>query len=228
MSHCNKYIEVSLVELDNVLSAEPEGIFNRLWPDRVPLFKHTGLVVESKTVSGGRRILCRNLGMEDMLGNAAVKLRDDIASGRPNYLTIFYLLLADGPDPCFYVGICRRWGKYHAISANIRGVNPRWKGLAQFARWGDGKYWHIGELSDALFINGPRHLNWADSLFVAHDVPKLRREVWFSCFLVRNEGELIGDAVPNDALNRHVTSAEIMLIQRLQQLGVRSLNIQGA
>lgn len=223
----DKMMELTLSEIDQVVSGEPESVLNNLWPDRVPLFRHTNLVVDMKVASGGRKILCRDLGMEDMLGSAAIRLRDDLDGIQPKYLSIFYLMLSDAPDPCFYVGICRRWGKSHAISANIRGVSPRWRGLSQFARWGDGKYWHIGELSDALFADGPRHLDWADSLFVAHGVPSLKRDVRFSCFLVRNEGELTVNVVPDSALNKRVTHVERLLIQLLQQMGVRPLNVHG-
>ena len=223
-----KIQETTLDGIDRVLSAEPESVLNNLWLDRVPLFQHDNLYVTTKVASGGRKILCRDIEMEDMIGSAAVMLREDIVGIQPKYLSIFYLLLSDAPDPCFYVGICRRWGKSHAISANIRSVNPRWRGLSQFARWGDGKYWHIGELSDALFADGPRHLNWADRLFVAHGSPSLKRDVRFSCFLVRNEGELTGNAVAEHVLNKRVTNAERLLIHHLQKLGHKSLNIQGA
>lgn len=228
MSPANSIKELSLAELEQVLSVEPESVLNNLWPDRVPLFRHTNLVVDTKVASGGRRILCRDFGMEDMLGSAAIRLRDDIAESRPKFLSIIYLLVSDDPDPCFYVGICQRWGRVHSISANIADIYPRWVGLSRFARWGDGEAWHIGQLSDALFTAGSQHNNWADSLFVARGTPTLKREVCFSCLLVKNENEMAKDSMPDGTLKKRVRHAERLLIQHLQKSGLTALNVHGA
>jgi len=219
--------EIALSELERMLVTEPARILNGLWPIRVPLFRHANLVVDTKASSGGRKILCRSREMEDMLGTAAVRLRDEMDRPRPKFLSIVYILLADEPEPSFYLGICRRWGKVKILSDNIRSVKPGWKGLSQFARWGDGRYWHIGELSDALFAGGRKHVNWAADLFAASKPPTLKREVRFSCFLIRNEGELPRDAVAGAALDKRVEDAERQLIRRLQGYGLKTLNVQG-
>lgn len=226
--------EFSLSQLEQILlrrNGNP-GLLDRLWTRRVPLFNHTNLTVNT-TVASRRILLCRSADMENLLGSAAVKLRDATTENAPKYLSIIYLLLSERPAPrFFYVGICRRWGMQgQTISANIRNVNPKpaggWRGLSQFARWGDGQDWHIGQLSDSLFARTGAHADWAAKLFERASPPKLKREVWFSCFLIRNNGELAGDGVADAKTDRLVRDVETRLIRKLQEAGLHTLNKKG-
>ena len=225
--------EFTLSELEKALAGEggDADLLNRFWPKRVPLFKHDALTVDTLT-SAGRTLLCRSARMEDFLGSAAVKLRDGKNGAVPKYLSIIYLLLSDSPEPCFYVGICRRWGSKGAISANIKSVNPRskggWSGVSHFARWGDGPDWHIGQLSDSLFGGAGKHVNWVANLFSNPPTPVLKCDVRFSCFLIKNDGDLTGNLVANEQINTRIRDVETKLVKRLQGMGLYTLNKQGA
>ena len=64
-----------------------------------------------------------------------------------------------------YIGKAEAYGKKNELSANFTEIATGRSSTRSFARWGDGNYWHIGELSMALFENDTRKQAWASELF---------------------------------------------------------------
>ncbi|WP_237561218.1 GIY-YIG nuclease family protein [Halococcus sediminicola] len=64
-----------------------------------------------------------------------------------------------------YIGKAEAYGKKNELSANFTEIAAERSSTRSFARWGDGDYWHIGELSMALFENDSRKVAWASELF---------------------------------------------------------------
>ena len=64
-----------------------------------------------------------------------------------------------------YLGKAEASGKQRELSANFQEIAHERAGSKSFARWGDGDYWHVGELSMVLFEDDTRKLAWADALF---------------------------------------------------------------
>ncbi|WP_160135339.1 GIY-YIG nuclease family protein [Halococcus salsus] len=64
-----------------------------------------------------------------------------------------------------YIGKAEAYGKKNELSANFTEIAADRSSTRSFARWGDGDYWHVGELSMALFENDSRKVAWASELF---------------------------------------------------------------
>lgn len=79
-----------------------------------------------------------------------------------------------------YIGMARRQGRTHPLSVNIERIRTNWQ---KFGRWGDGRAYHIGDLSHALFgfesykDVDPRYVRWIDRLFENPQTLELRRPV---------------------------------------------------
>ena len=79
-----------------------------------------------------------------------------------------------------YIGMARREGRKHPLSANIANIRTN---KNKFGRWGDGRAYHIGDLSHALFefesYKGvdPRYVRWIERLFTDPQSLVLRRPV---------------------------------------------------
>jgi hypothetical protein len=145
-----------------------------------PLFDHDELVVSTMTVgSANRLVLRRHTQMEQ----AVIEI---VTSGlqRPDWLGLLYIMvhgtLADFRPR--YIGITARTGRDGNISANMATIatNSRY-----FARWGDSRYYHIGDLSAALLqpvrggAGARKYANWVDDLFLRASPPTLREPVSF-------------------------------------------------
>ncbi|WP_254279973.1 GIY-YIG nuclease family protein [Haloarcula marina] len=76
-----------------------------------------------------------------------------------------------------YIGKAEASGKKRAMSANFDEIAYRRDGTRSFARWGDGDFWHVGELSMALLGDDDRKAHWAEALF-APDSRRLRRPTY--------------------------------------------------
>ncbi|WP_254532858.1 GIY-YIG nuclease family protein [Natrinema gelatinilyticum] len=64
-----------------------------------------------------------------------------------------------------YVGKAEAYGKKRELSSNFTEIASERDVTRSFARWGNGDYWHVGELSMALFEDDTRKLPWASELF---------------------------------------------------------------
>jgi hypothetical protein len=74
-----------------------------------------------------------------------------------------------------YVGKTGKTGIKNGTSANILNIRTN---TSQFARWGHGDYWHIGQLSNSVFDQSKnltcRHDQWAKELFETYNPPILK------------------------------------------------------
>ena len=100
-------------------------------------------------------------------------LTDD---GRPNgeYDGLLYLLYqidesTSDPHPddviSRYFGKAEIYGKKRELSSNFTEIARDSEITRCFARWGDGDYWHIGELSMTLRGESQKKARWANALF---------------------------------------------------------------
>ncbi|RRJ30641.1 GIY-YIG nuclease family protein [Halocatena pleomorpha] len=64
-----------------------------------------------------------------------------------------------------YIGKAEAYGKKKELSSNFTEIAAERASTRSFARWGEGDYWHVGELSMALFENDTRKEPWASELF---------------------------------------------------------------
>jgi hypothetical protein len=79
-----------------------------------------------------------------------------------------------------YVGKAGKYGRDgEGLSANLQGL--RRTSTGKFARWGDGHYYHIGNLSAIIFDHGKnqkkKYEKWADRLF--EEGRQLRQQTYF-------------------------------------------------
>lgn len=64
-----------------------------------------------------------------------------------------------------YIGKAEAYGKTRELSANFAGIATGQDSTQSFARWGDGDYWHVGELSNTVLDGGTKKETWASELF---------------------------------------------------------------
>ncbi len=119
-----------------------------------------------------------------------------------------------------YIGKAEAYGKKNELSANFKEIAAERSATRSFARWGDGNYWHVGELSMALFEDDTRKVHWANELFHPR-THQLKNQVYlwthawnqdshrgpygYKAFLAEVEPQLIGVAQaahPNQLLNK--------------------------
>ncbi len=129
-----------------------------------PIFDEDDLAVKTKPVRN-RQVLCisdnlketiisvvdNNIGSSDWQGFLYIMCKKYLDKDREFYFPL-------------YVGKTEKEGRKHPISSNLLNIRNN---TAAFARWGNGNYWHIGQLSNSLFnqSSGGRHDNWAEELF---------------------------------------------------------------
>jgi len=105
------------------------------------------------------------------------------------------------------------------LSANFEEIAKDRTATRSFARWGDGSYWHVGELSDTVFGRDSKKHSWASELFEpgthqlnqqtylwirAWDPQEYPGPYGYPAYLAEVEGLLIGlvyDSYPNQLLN---------------------------
>ncbi len=64
-----------------------------------------------------------------------------------------------------YIGKAEAYGKKRELSSNFTEIAYERNATRSFARWGDGNYWHVGELSMALTGEDERKQHWVEALF---------------------------------------------------------------
>lgn len=129
-----------------------------------------------------RRILKRSEEMEALVRREGRKVINDWSTADDTYDGLIYLMywLDDGDVIPLYVGKAGKYGRNNeGLSANLRGL--RGSSTGKFARWGDGHYYHIGNLSAIVFNHNKnrkqKYETWADQLF--EDGRQLQRQVYF-------------------------------------------------
>jgi len=129
-----------------------------------------------------RRILKRSKEMEALVREEGRKVIEDWSTSDDTYGGLIYLMywLEDGYVLPLYVGKAGKYGRDgEGLSANLQGL--RGTSTGKFARWGDGHYYHIGNLSAIIFDHDKnqkqKYAKWADRLF--EDGRQLRRPTYF-------------------------------------------------
>lgn len=119
-----------------------------------------------------------------------------------------------------YIGKAEAYGKKKELSSNFTEIAAERASTRSFARWGDGDYWHVGELSMALFENDTRKVPWASELF-EQGTHRLKEQVYlwtrawnqqthkgpygYQAYLAEVEPQVIGvaqAAFPTQLLNK--------------------------
>lgn len=148
-----------------------------------PLFETEGLSVAYKTYGNNdRRILKRSEEMEDRVRGEGRKVINDWETSDDTYEGLIYLMywLVEGDVVPLYVGKAGKYGRDgEGLSANLGGL--RGNSTSKFARWGDGHYYHIGNLSAIVFDHDKnqkeKYGKWADLLF--EEGRQLRQQTYF-------------------------------------------------
>lgn len=137
----------------------------------VPLFDTEEALRVRLTDDGG---LKRSAAIDERIRHEGKKcvhesgVREDSPDG---LLYILYQLEGNPDSPTAtdiiprYIGKGEAYGKKNELSANFTEIAKDLNGTRSFARWGDGDYWHTGELSNTVFGTGAKKLAWADELF---------------------------------------------------------------
>jgi hypothetical protein len=129
-----------------------------------------------------RRILKRSERMEDLVREEGRKVINDWSTSDDTYDGLIYLMywLDEGDVIPLYIGKAGKYGRDgDGLSANLRGL--RGSSTGKFARWGDGHYYHIGNLSAIIFDHDKnqkqKYERWGDRLF--EEGRQLRKQTYF-------------------------------------------------
>jgi len=152
--------------------------------DPTPLFEtDSNLTVQFKNYGkNNRRILKRSEEMEERVRSEGRKAINDWETTDDTFEGLIYLMywIKDGDVVPLYVGKAGKYGRDgEGLSANLRGL--RGTSTGKFARWGDGHYYHIGNLSAVIFDHDKnqkkKYEEWADRLFENEN--QLREPTYF-------------------------------------------------
>ena len=139
--------------------------------DPIPLFEtDEDLVVETKTL-GSSIVLKRSDAIDERIRREGKRCvhRNGVKEGESGLLYVLFQLNSTNPSPTDvvprYIGKGEAYGKKNELSANFEEIAKDWSGTRSFARWGDGSYWHVGELSETVFGEESKKLSWASELF---------------------------------------------------------------
>ena len=140
-------------------------------PDPIPLFEVDGeLTVEMSQ----NEILRRSSAIDSHIRSQGKKCVDESGvreNGCEGLLYVMYRLSAPAETVSprdftpLYIGKAEAYGKKRALSSNFVEIAKDRNATRSFARWGDGNYWHIGELSMAIRGEDERKASWVDTLF---------------------------------------------------------------
>lgn len=163
---------------------------NNIATDKVPLFETSSdLAVKTKQIGKPKlkSLLCRSPEMDNLIRAECAKLIDDWEQKAFAYDGQIYMMLAEDPAGVIppYIGKTETLGITNGnLSDNIKKVGTStWL----FARWGDNRDYHIGDLSAAVLpVHNQKRVpykyyNWASSLFDKYptNAPVLKRKVFF-------------------------------------------------
>lgn len=152
----------------------------------VPLFQtDADLRVDVKNIgTANRRVLCRSKAMEKLVIEQVALLLEDARVKENRYDGLIYMMhYLDGELIIpLYIGKTETKGRKNPLSANIKNIA---KNKNKFARWGDNRQYHIGDLSDVVLgeRTTPKYQNWASTLFETSPSksPVLNRQTYFWC-----------------------------------------------
>ncbi len=137
----------------------------------IPLLKtDNNLTVQLKT-AGSSTVLSRTEDIDARIRHEGKRCvhSDGVTDGPNGLLYIMYQLASDDPSPediiPRYIGKAEAYGKKNELSANFEEIAKDRNSTRSFARWGDGSFWHIGELSETVFGDDAKKLAWASELF---------------------------------------------------------------
>ncbi|SIR88671.1 hypothetical protein SAMN05421858_4345 [Haladaptatus litoreus] len=139
-------------------------------PDPIPIFAEDGLEVQL-TEDGS---LKRSAAIDEQIRRAGLHCVDSGGVREDGCEGLLYMMYQlDAPvedvDPVDviprYIGKAEAYGKQRELSSNFVEISKNRNATRSFARWGDGNYWHSGELSMALRGEDERKAHWADALF---------------------------------------------------------------
>ena len=141
--------------------------------DPLPLFEtDNDLVVRTKSL-GSSTVLNRTDAIDRRIrreGKNCVH-RDGVKEGESGLIYLLYQIASDTSNPGptditpRYIGKGEAYGKKNELSANFEEIAKNRSTTRSFARWGDGSYWHVGELSETVFDEDSKKLSWASELF---------------------------------------------------------------
>ncbi|WP_226023622.1 GIY-YIG nuclease family protein [Halomicrobium salinisoli] len=141
--------------------------------DPIPLFETDGdLTVETKT-AGSSTVLKRSDAIDERIRREGTQCvhSDGVRDGESGLLYVLYQIPSNTEQPSpsdivpRYIGKAEAYGKKNELSANFEEIAKDRGATRSFARWGDGSYWHVGELSETVFGETSKKLSWASELF---------------------------------------------------------------
>ncbi|MFC4451392.1 GIY-YIG nuclease family protein [Halorussus aquaticus] len=195
--------------------------------DPIPLFETDENLVVELTDVGSSTVLKRSDAIDTRIREEGKRCvhSNGVKDGPNGLLYVMYQLTSDNPSPAEiiprYIGKAEAYGKKNELSANFKEIAKNRTGTRSFARWGDGSYWHVGELSDTVFGEDSKKRSWASELFKqgthqlkeqtylwirAWDPEKYTGPYGYPAYLAEVEGLLIGlayETYPTQLLNHH-------------------------
>lgn len=206
--------KVLLADIEDPTADDPIPLFDTDEDLRVRVSEGDGLVrsdaIDARIRREGRRCVDQ----------------DGVPEASPDGLLYVLYQLEDQTDPTAadvaprYIGKAEAYGKKRELSANFDEIVKDRDATRSFARWGDGEYWHTGELSMAVLGEDTRKVAWASELF-EQGTHTLREQTYlwvrawdpethggpygYSAYLAEAEPLLIGlayAAAPNRLLNQ--------------------------
>jgi hypothetical protein len=155
--------------------------------DAKPLFEElTPASVATKKI-GNRSLLRRSSEAEELISTICSTLEDDWRRKAHAYDGMLYIMLTKerGQVIPLYIGKAETLGKQGNLSVNIKGVSKN-ANKGKFARWGDGRQYHIGDLSEAVLPGHEaqsselKYKKWASAMFESFPTsePKLKHPVY--------------------------------------------------
>ena len=155
--------------------------------DAKPLFAELPAASVTTKRIGNRSLLQRSPEAEGLIITICAMLEDDWNRKVHKYDGMLYIMFAreEGRVIPLYIGKAETLGKQGNLSANIKGVSKN-ANKAKFARWGDGRQYHIGDLSAAVLCGyeaqsvDSKYKKWASAMFESFptDEPKLKHPVF--------------------------------------------------
>lgn len=160
---------------------------HRVEADAQPLFEELSTSHVATRRNGNRPLLKRSIESERLIQATCATLETDWKRKSREYDGMLYIMLTkeNGRAIPLYIGKAETLGKKGNLSANIKGVSSN-ANKGKFARWGDGRQYHIGDLSAAVLIGyeaqsvDSKYTKWASAMFESFPTnePKLKYPVF--------------------------------------------------
>jgi hypothetical protein len=200
--------------------------------DPIPLFETDEDLDVALTESGSSTVLKRNDAIDARIRQEGKRCVHEtgVRDGASGLLYVMYQRSAEDSSPHSiiprYIGKAEAYGKKNELSANFEEIAKDRSGTRSFARWGDGSYWHVGELSETIFGTDSKKLSWASELF-EQGTHRLKEQTYlwirawdenefpgpygYPAYLAEAEALLIGlayEAYPGKLLNHNEIPAD--------------------